>query len=131
VLSPPWRTTATQADGGVVVLATVLRLRRTWQGPAFVRDALAIRRQLLAAPGAIGVALRAGLLSGEYRTISTWTDQQSLTDFVRADPHRAAMRRWQGNLVDARFLQWSQEDPTPPTWAAAAHRLDDDGIQRA
>jgi hypothetical protein len=90
----PW-TAEHLGDGRGVVMVTHLHLhlRRPRDVPAFFRDSLAIRAQAAAALGARSLYLRALPLARHSTTVSWWDDQAAVVAFVRADPHRSAMRR--------------------------------------
>ncbi len=95
----PW--TAEQlGDSPGVVHVTHLHLRRLRDVPAFFRVSLAIRRQTMRSPGARSLLLRAQPLARRFTTVSWWDDDDAVRRFVRADPHRAAMRRWAREMAD-------------------------------
>jgi hypothetical protein len=61
--------------------------------PGFVRDAMAIRRQLAKAPGLVGYALDAELTKKTFWTFSVWQDRRARDAFASADPHRRIIAR--------------------------------------
>ena len=73
-------------------MASRLPLRRRRSIPGFLRDAMAIRRQLARAHGMVGYALDAELARKTFWTFSVWEDQASLDAFAASDPHRAITR---------------------------------------
>ena len=95
----PW-TTDRSFDGPGVVLVTELRLRRLTDVPALFAASLAIHRQVAASPGARSLLLRAQPLARTFTTVSWWDDEAAVRAFVRADPHRSAMRRWGPEMLD-------------------------------
>ena len=121
----PW-TAAPGADPShdeVVVMASLLRLRSVRRVPRFLRSALAIRRQVLRADGALGVALNTAL-PRTFFTLSAWRDGDALNAFVRSEPHLSSMRRYRPAMTDARFVFWSSPaDSLPPPWSEAQQRL--------
>lgn len=95
----PWTAKAVRAGPGVVYV-THLHLRRLRDVPAFVRDSRAIGAQVLASPGARAMMLRAQPLARRFVTVSWWDDEAAARAFVRADPHRASMKRWRPEMRD-------------------------------
>src|SRR5262249_58892138 len=71
--------------------------------PGFLRDALAIRRQLARADGLVGYALDAELAHKTFWTFSVWEDQASLDAFASSEPHRAITRRLRPLTGQTRF----------------------------
>jgi hypothetical protein len=124
-----------------VAMASRLPLKRYRSIPGFLRDALAIRRQLARADGLVGYTLDAELARKTFWTFSVWEDQASLDAFAAADPHRAIIARLRPLMGQTRFeffqilgsdlpLTWdqmkapvrSQQDPGPAGSAMAAER---------
>jgi heme-degrading monooxygenase HmoA len=100
----PW--TARQAvDPGrtYVAMASRLPLRRRRSIPGFLRDTLAIRRQLSRADGLVGYALDAQLGRRTFWTFSVWQDRVSLNAFASSEPHRAITRRLRPLMGQTRF----------------------------
>jgi quinol monooxygenase YgiN len=114
----PW-TQRQPVDPGRTYLAMASRLplrhRRTI--PGFLRDAMAIRRQLARADGMIGYALDAELARRTFWTFSVWDDQASLDAFAASDPHQAITRRLRPLMAQTRFefFQIPGSD-LPMTW---------------
>ncbi|POM23127.1 hypothetical protein BTM25_42790 [Actinomadura rubteroloni] len=123
----PW-TTVAPAEGDVLVMASRFRLRGIRRSPRFLLDALRLRRQALRAPGAVGVALRARPLRGEFWTLSAWTDRAALQDYAAADPHAAVRARAARWTSDAAFVFWTV--PAPPASRADAAELWREGERR-
>jgi len=124
----PWTTppAVTGPDGDVVVMATRLNLAAYRYIPAFMRAAMAVRRQVLRSSGALGVSLDAHPLSRRFYTLSAWHDQPSLDAFVRAAPHRDVMRRFGPRLRNPVFLSWTvPAGSLPVPWSEARRRLDE------
>jgi quinol monooxygenase YgiN len=87
----PWTQRRTVDPGRTyLAVASRLPLRRRRSIPGFLRDAMAIRRQLARAHGMVGYALDAELARKTFWTFSVWEDQASLDAFAASDPHRAA-----------------------------------------
>jgi quinol monooxygenase YgiN len=123
----PWTTPAT-ADAGqgrdeILLMASLLRLDSLRRVPGFLRAAMAIRRQVVHADGAVGVALNTAL-PRTFFTLSAWRDRDALDAFVRSEPHVSTMRRYRPAMVDARFVFWSTTaEQLPPSWAEVKRRL--------
>lgn len=84
----PWTTREpVDPDRSYVVMASKLPLRQTRSIVGFLRDTLAIRRQLAAAQGLVGYGLDADVLHRTFWTFSVWTDQENLDAFAGSDPH--------------------------------------------
>jgi quinol monooxygenase YgiN len=86
-----------------VAMASRLPLRRRRSIPGFLRDTLAIRRQLARADGLVGYALDAELARKTFWTFSVWEDQASLDAFASSDPHRAIIGRLRPLMGPTRF----------------------------
>lgn len=100
----PWvqRQTA-DPDASYLAMASRLPLSRYRTIPAFLRDTLAIRRQLAGAPGLIGYALDAELSRRTFWTFSVWQAQQDLDAFATSDPHRQIITRLHPLMGQSRF----------------------------
>ena len=97
-----WRQ-AVDPDRTYLAMASRLPLIRRRSIPGFLRDAMAIRRQLARADGMTGYALDAGLARKTFWTFSVWDDQASLDAFAASGPHRAITRRLRPLMGPARF----------------------------
>jgi heme-degrading monooxygenase HmoA len=86
-----------------VAMASRLPLQRHRSVPGFMRDALAIRRQLAHADGLIGYALDAEIGRKTFWTFSVWDGQASLDAFASSEPHRAITRRLRLLMGPTRF----------------------------
>jgi heme-degrading monooxygenase HmoA len=110
----PW-TSREVGSGPGVVYVTHLHLRRLRDVPAFFRTSLAIRRQTMRSPGARSLRLRAQPLARRFTTVSWWDDEAAVRAFVRADPHRTAMRRWGPEMLDFSNRAFAGTPGTAPT----------------
>ena len=86
-----------------LAMASRLPLRRRRSIPGFLRDTMAIRRQLAGARGMVGYALDAELTRKTFWTFSVWEDRASLDAFASANPHRAIIRRLRPLMEQTRF----------------------------
>jgi heme-degrading monooxygenase HmoA len=114
----PW-TQREQIDRGrdYVVMASLLPLTKYRSIPGFLRDTLAIRRQLRTAPGLVGYSLLAEETRKRFFTFSAWTDRESLDAFERTEPHRQIIRRLRPKM-DAAVFEFSTVEGSrlPYTW---------------
>lgn len=92
------------AEIDYVVMASHLPLRRHREVPGFLRDTLAIRKQLAATPGLVGYGLKADIMHKEFWTYSVWRDEPSLQGFARSEPHRQIMSRLRPRMGETRFV---------------------------
>ena len=100
----PWvQRQAIDPDTHYLVMASRLPLRSHRFIPGFLRDTLAIRRQLARTDGLVGYALNAQLARKTFWTYSAWTDQTSLDAFAAADPHRRIVQRLRPRMNESRF----------------------------
>jgi heme-degrading monooxygenase HmoA len=86
-----------------LAMASRLPLRRRRSIPGFLRDTLAIRRQLARARGMVGYALDAEIARKTFWTFSVWEDQASLDAFASSNPHRVITRRLRPLMEQTRF----------------------------
>ena len=114
----PWaQRQAVEPGRTYVAMASYLPLKRARSIPGFLRDAMAIRRQLSRADGMLGYALDAELGRKTFWTFSVWEDQASLDAFASSDPHRAIIGRLRPLMGPTRFdfFQIAGSD-LPLTW---------------
>ena len=114
----PWTAQKIGAGPGVVYV-THLHLRPVRDVPAFFRISLAIRNQTRRSPGARSLTLRAQPLARRFTTVSGWDDEAAVRAFVRADPHRTAMRRWGPQMQEFSNRSFPGTPGTVPTVAQA------------
>jgi heme-degrading monooxygenase HmoA len=114
----PWtQRQAVVPDRTYLAMASRLPLSRRRSIPGFLRDTLAIRRQLARANGMVGYALDAELARKTFWTFSVWEDQASLDAFAASDPHRAITRRLRPLMGQTRFEFFEiQGSHLPMTW---------------
>jgi hypothetical protein len=90
-------------DVTYVAMASRLPLKHYRSVPGFLRDTLAIRRQLAEAPGLIGYALDAQLAKRTFWTFSVWQKREDLDLFAAGDPHRRIITRLRPLMAATRF----------------------------
>lgn len=121
-LNMSWRAGRIDDDAGVVYV-TLLHLRRVRDMPAFFRDSMAIRRQAIGSPGSRSLVLHARPLRRTFVTISWWDDEAAVRAFVRAQPHRGAMRRWGPEMLGFQNLTFAGTPGVVPGPAEAERVL--------
>lgn len=120
----PWKAgTSAPGTGTTVVMASRLELTSLRDVPGFLSAALKIRKQMLAAPGCLGVSLIAQPTAKTFWTLSAWTDRAALDATIPVEPHRSTMKRFRPKMAGARFVFWEAAASTPPTWTDARRRL--------
>jgi quinol monooxygenase YgiN len=114
----PWaQRRPVEPDRTYVAMASRLPLKRRRSIPGFLRDTLAIRRQLARASGMVGYALDAELTRKTFWTFSVWEDQASLDAFASSDPHQAIIRRLRPLMGPTRFEFFPvRGSDLPMTW---------------
>jgi len=109
------------------VQASVLRLRRLRDVPAFMAAALRLQAAFDISPGAIKMSLRAAPLRRTFWTLSHWSSDADLRGFVVHPAHLELMRRFRPAIRSSNFITWHTTDDLPPTWQDAARRITTDG----
>jgi Domain of unknown function (DUF3291) len=123
------RPQADEEDGaGTVafVMGSRFELRSRWRSPVFLLLAMRVWRQARRSRGLLGVSLRAHPVSGVFWTLSAWTDEASLREFARTDPHRTIMKRARPWTKSSTFRFWTVpagELAPAPLWADAQRRI--------
>jgi quinol monooxygenase YgiN len=121
----PWTKVGEPPSGAdVVVLASRLELRSLRTVPGFLRAAMAVRRQVRNSEGALGVSLIAQPTRKTFFTLSAWSDQAALDDFVRTQPHADVMTRFPPKMRGSKFVTWTMPGGAlPVAWDVAKERL--------
>ncbi len=83
----------------------------------------AVRKQLGAADGLVGYTLRAKPLARQYWTLSVWTDETALREFMRTPPHVHLMTSLKPFMGPTKFVTWtiSAADGQPTLAGALEH----------
>jgi hypothetical protein len=84
-------------------MASYLPLKRRRSVQGFLRNTLAIRRQLASADGLVGYGLDADLAKAAFWTLSVWKTQEHLDAFALSDPHRTIIERLRPMMGQTRF----------------------------
>ena len=121
----PWSPgrAAAQPTGTAVVFASRLELRSLWPIVGFVRAAIAVRNQVRASPGALGVSLVAEPTRKTFWTLSAWVDQTALDAFVGKPPHRAVMTHYRPDMASSTFATFTIRPTELPARHSNAHEL--------
>ncbi len=122
----PWTSVTDSAGDGaaIVVMASVLPLRRHRSIPHFLAATMAIRRQLRNSDGLLGYALDADLVHGVFWTVSAWQTQEALDRFAESDPHRRLIMSIRPLMPPTTFTFWRQPGrETPVKWDSARTKL--------
>jgi len=107
-----------------VVMASHLPLKRISSTVRFFRGVSAIRKQLATADGLVGYTLRAKPLARDYWTLSVWTDQTALREFMRMAPHARLMTSLKPFMRPTKFVTWTiTAEDGRPSLAGALERL--------
>jgi hypothetical protein len=81
-------------------------------------------RQLERTVGVVGYSLRAQPMSKTFWTLSAWTGETELAEFVRTMPHLAVMGRLRPHMEATRFITWTVPGRLLPIrWEDAIERL--------
>jgi heme-degrading monooxygenase HmoA len=129
----PWVSRqAIQPDRDYIAMASRLPLRRYRSIPGFLRDTMAIRRQLASTSGLVGYALNAELTRKRFWTFSVWEDRESLNSFAATDPHRRIIRRLGPLMGETRFEFFPVSGAKlPMTWDQMSAPVRDGGPARS
>jgi hypothetical protein len=84
-----------------------------------------VQEQLEDARGLVGYSMRAQLLGKKAWTLSVWTDEGSLQEFVRKPPHADTMRKSIIQPGKSRFVRYALAgSKVPPSWDEALAQLE-------
>lgn len=124
----PWKTNDKPEPGQkAYLMASRFDLKSGRHSPAFLLGAIRIWRQSLRSPGLLGVSLRAFPLHKQYWTLSAWTGEPALRQFMRTDPHSGFMRRARPWMREAAFKFWeipAEELHAKTLWDSATERIE-------
>ena len=108
------------------VSVTRLRIRRSWDMPAFAVQALRSALQAKNAKGNVSVALLAEARR-TFWTRTIWIEESAMRSFMLGEPHRRAMSRLKEWCDEAAVVHWTQDSPEPPSWEDAHRRMQREG----
>lgn len=121
----PWRRKLTpEPDSDYLVMASRLPLLSITKVPWFMGLTVSVVRQLERTDGLVGWSLRAQPFARTFWTLSAWTDERALGEFVKQMPHIAVMGKLRPHMGPTRFTTWKAHGSTlPVAWNAALTRL--------
>jgi hypothetical protein len=106
-------------------MASRLELKHRRHALAFLVAALRIKRQMLSAPGALGLSLVAKPLRRTFWTLSAWQDEAALRATVGRQPHLGIMNRFRPRMAGSAFVSWTvPASALPMTWQEAFRHLE-------
>lgn len=113
------------ADGDQLhVLTSRLPLTNYIDVPRFLYWTMRIRTQLVSAPGCVGFALDAKLISKTFWTLSAWSDKEAMDQFARSGTHAKMLADMAGRIGDPSFVESSTSTgDIPLSWADARVRI--------
>jgi hypothetical protein len=107
-----------------LVMASHLPLKRISSTVRFFRGVSAVRKQLGAADRLVGYTLRAKPLARDYWTLSVWTSETALREFMRTPPHVRLMASLKPFMGPTKFVTWTiSAADGRPSLAGALERL--------
>lgn len=124
----PWSTGVHKPAEGeqLHVLTSVLPLNRYSDVPRFLSWTLKIRKQLSDAPGCVGYALDAKLLSKTFWTLSAWSDKDAMEAFVRSGSHAEMLADMAGRVGSPSFVDSTAgRENIPLSWPEARARINE------
>ncbi len=123
-MDSPWiKFAAPDTNREYFALLSYLPLNKYRAFPAFLKFLFQIQKQLRSTPGIIGYSLRARPLSRKFWTLSAWTDEKSLMDFVAKVPHGHAMKAMIPHMGPTNFTKWNVlGSALPLSWEEAMRR---------
>jgi hypothetical protein len=123
-MDTPWIKFATHdSNREYFALLSYLPLNKYRAIPAFLKFSFQVQKQLSATPGIIGYSLRAMLFRRNFWTLSVWTDEKPLMDFVAKTPHWQAMKAMMPHMGPTKFTKWTVlGSALPLRWEDAMER---------
>jgi len=101
-----------------------LPLKSFWALPQFIYYTLRIQSQLKSARGLVGYSLIAHVFTERFWTLSIWEDEAAPMEFVRNEPHQAAVMSLRPHMGNSAFVLWQLSgSAVPPSWREALKRL--------
>ncbi|MFD0360825.1 antibiotic biosynthesis monooxygenase [Nocardia sp. GCM10030253] len=122
----PWTSGVHEPTDGeqLQVLTSRLPLNRYSDVVRFLRWTLRIRSQLRDAPGCVGYTLDARLFSKTFWTLSAWSDQEAMNNFVRSGAHAEMLSDMAGRVGNPSFVDsTATRAQIPLSWREARTRL--------
>lgn len=110
----------------LVVMGSRLQLTSARHLVRFLRNSMAINRQLQSSPGRVDSKLRAQIGKLTFWTLSSWDSDEALQHFARSDPHAKIVRdlRDRGAMRSGDFAFWTIDAGSPlPKWDEVERRV--------
>ena len=128
----PWTARGDMESGRTyLVMASYLPLASVTATIRFFRAVAAIRKQLRTADGLVGYTLRARPLRRDYWTLSVWSDQAALQQFMCTAPHVGVMGSLKPVMGPTKFVRWEiTAADGQPSWTDALDRLERQSVSR-
>ncbi len=110
---------------GATVVATRLQLRGWRKLRRFFQVNRAVERQLRADPRLVSYRLRADFIRLQFSTMSIWTGDEPIDEFVWTGNHLGAVNAFDEIAVRERsaFVRWQTTNPQDVTWYECRERL--------
>ena len=120
----------TTDDSGPFVVAATYARPKPDQSDVFHDHVAAIQGSLDGMDGEsglVGYSLRGEILGRDNWTLTVWTSEEAMMDFVLSDVHLAAMGEADLLVEDASFTHWEEPDAAalPPEWDLVLEKLDE------
>lgn len=121
----PWsRVSPAEPAAQLTVMGSRLPLRSYLHIPGFMKWTWQIRSQLEHAEGLVGYSLDAHLLKKTFWTVSAWTSQAALDEFVARNPHAAGMAAIRPRMQRSGFVFWTAtSEDLPIPWDDVRRRI--------
>ena len=126
--SPGERYESDLGDQAVVVITEAAISSQPGAREEFMALSRKVSDSLESRPGYLGSAFRFEVLGTKVWTMTAWTNEQSVNDFMFSGPHHAAIGRTFVLVDDGRFARTTiPRDQMPMSWEDAMTLLDTDG----
>jgi hypothetical protein len=110
-----------------VIVVTRLRLKDQSYLNDFFTAAVALLEQAKGSAGILGADAMAETNGATWWSTTSWQDRDSMTSFVKTDPHASTMGKLDGWCDEATFVDWEQAGPELPLWQTAHDHIVKDG----
>ena len=117
----PWTTLdRTEHDGEYVVVATRFELTSRRHMGRIFSAAQGLIVTFRSTPGLIGYSLRASVVGNSLWTLSAWSSEAQMRQFVRGAAHTMTVKTTSRWMRASSFTTWTESGDTPvPSWHKA------------
>lgn len=124
-MKSPWKSIKSlEPDREYLVLASSIPPRSRSSTRRLFQGASAVRKQLAATEGVIGLFMLARPWRKQYATLSVWTDERALGVFAAERPHRDLISELGPEMGRTNFVRWTiRGSEGRPSWTEALRRL--------